>query len=116
ERRGVVGLCEVVHCYWLLGEVSRVAVGPARPAGDASSSPTVPAFVRHPSRLVSATDLARRVRDGDAGALEALFREHYGALCRFANRYLHDRAAAEDLVQDVFTSIWSGRLRLEVQG
>ena len=73
--------------------------------------------MRHrPGLAPSANDLARRIRDGDPGALEALFREHYGALCRFANRYLHDRAAAEDLVQDVFTSIWSGRLRLDVRG
>jgi RNA polymerase sigma-70 factor (ECF subfamily) len=80
-------------------------------------SPRVPAFVRQPSGLAPTTaDLARRIRDGDPGALEALFREHYGPLCRFADRYLHDRAAAEDLVQDVFTSIWAGRLRLDVKG
>jgi len=73
--------------------------------------------VRHlPGRAPSANDLARRLRDGDPAALETLFREHYAALCRFANRYLHDRAAAEDLVQDVFTSIWAGRLRLDVRG
>ncbi len=77
----------------------------------------VPAVVRHlPGRALSATDLARRIRDGDPAALETLFREHYVALVRFANRYLRDRAAAEDLVQDVFTSIWAGRLRLEVRG
>ena len=73
--------------------------------------------MRHlPGRDPSATDLARRIRDGDAAALETLFHEHYAALCRFANRYLHDRAAAEDLVQDVFASIWAGRLRLDVRG
>jgi RNA polymerase sigma-70 factor (ECF subfamily) len=73
--------------------------------------------VRHlPGRAPSTTDLARRIRDGDPAALETLFHEHYASLCRFANRYLHDRAAAEDLVQDVFTSIWAGRLRLDVRG
>ena len=73
--------------------------------------------MRHlPGRDPSATDLARRIRDGDAATLETLFHEHYAALCRFANRYLHDRAAAEDLVQDVFASIWAGRMRLDVRG
>jgi RNA polymerase sigma-70 factor, ECF subfamily len=73
--------------------------------------------VRHlPGRASSPTDLARRIRDGEPTALETLFHEHYAALCRFANRYLHDRAAAEDLVQDVFTSLWAGRLRLDVRG
>ena len=81
------------------------------------SSAPVPALVRHlPGRASSSTDLARRIRDGDPAALETLFHEHYAALCRFANRYLHDRAAAEDLVQDVFTSIWAGRLRFDVRG
>lgn len=78
---------------------------------------TVRAFVRHlPGRDRSATDLARRIRDGDAAALETLFHEHYAALCRFASRILHDRAGAEDLVQDVFASIWAGRMRLDVRG
>ena len=73
--------------------------------------------MRHLSGLApSATDLARRIRDGDPTALEELFHEQYAALCRFANRYLHDRAAAEDLVQDVFASIWAGRMRFEVRG
>jgi RNA polymerase sigma-70 factor (ECF subfamily) len=86
-------------------------------AGDGPRSATVPVFVRQPSGLApSVPDLARRIRDGDPTALEALFREHYVALCRFADRYLHDRAAAEDLVQDVFTAIWSNRLRLDVKG
>jgi RNA polymerase sigma-70 factor (ECF subfamily) len=80
-------------------------------------SKRVPVFVRHlPGRAPSTADLARRIRDGDPAALETLFHEHYAALCRFANRYLHDRAAAEDLVQDVFASIWAGRLRLDVRG
>jgi RNA polymerase sigma-70 factor, ECF subfamily len=43
---------------------------------------------------------------GDKG-FEALFREHYGALCSFALRYVRDRAAAEDLVQGLFADIWS---------
>ena len=77
----------------------------------------VPVHVRHlPGHAPSATDLARRIRDGDPAALEELFHEQYAALCRFANRYLHDRAAAEDLVQDVFASLWAARLRLEVRG
>src|SRR4051812_24546052 len=91
--------------------------GTASCTGDGPPNAPVPVFVRHlPARTTSATDLARRIRDGDPAALETLFHEHYAALCRFANRYLHDRAAAEDLVQDVFTSIWAGRLRLDVRG
>jgi RNA polymerase sigma-19 factor, ECF subfamily len=85
--------------------------------GDAARYAAVSVFVRHPPGLAPSTaDLARRIRDGDPAALEALFREHYAPLCRFADRYLHDRAASEDLVQDVFTSLWASRLRLDVRG
>ena len=49
----------------------------------------------HPSQS------AECLRTGDARALEALFRQWYVKLCRFAERYLDDRAAAEDLVQDL---------------
>ena len=104
--------------YRLRCALSRAA-NPNEASGTSDGSPSVtgPRFVRHsPGLAPSATDLARRIRDGDQGALEALFREHYAALCRFANRYLHDRAAAEDLVQDVFASIWTGRLRVDVRG
>ena len=99
--RAVTGRCSVGHA----GSVTRCRAS------------RVSASVRQPSGLAPATpDLARRIRDGDPVALEVLFREHYGSLCRFADRYLHERAAAEDLVQDVFTSIWAGRLRLDVKG
>jgi RNA polymerase sigma-19 factor, ECF subfamily len=37
---------------------------------------------------------------------ERLFRANYEALCRFAYRFLRDRAAAEDIVQDVFEHLW----------
>src|SRR3954454_7026697 len=36
-----------------------------------------------PAHAAAATDLAQRIRDGDPGALEILFHEHYAALCRF---------------------------------
>ena len=99
--RAVTGSCSITHSGSVTGRrPSRVSASVRQLSGLAPSTP----------------DLARRIRDGDPVALEVLFRDHYGSLCRFADRYLHDRAAAEDLVQDVFTSIWAGRLRLDVKG
>ena len=113
----VTGCCGGREWYWLLCALSRGAYRTASGTGDGASCASVPILVRHlPARAPSATDLARRIRDGDPAALETLFHEHYAALCRFANRYLHDRAAAEDLVQDVFANIWAARLRLDVRG
>lgn len=42
-------------------------------------------------------------------AFEAVFREHYEPLARFAFRFVHDAAAAEDIVQEVFGRLWTDR-------
>ena len=55
------------------------------------------------------TELAARIRAGDARALEALFREYYACLCDFAVRYVGEVSAAEDLVQDLFADLWARR-------
>jgi RNA polymerase sigma-70 factor, ECF subfamily len=49
----------------------------------------------------------------DDSAFEALFRAEYASLIRFAGRYVSDVAAAEDLVQDVFLTLWRDRSRLD---
>lgn len=54
-------------------------------------------------------DLDDRIRRGDPAAFEALFRAHYEALCAFAARYTDSSAVAEELVQDVFTRLWTDR-------
>lgn len=38
---------------------------------------------------------------------ERLFRDNYEELCRFAYRFLRDRAAAEDIVQELFGHLWT---------
>ena len=50
----------------------------------------------------SDTELMREVRDGRAGALAVLFERHHARLYRFCLRMTGNRAASEDLVQDVF--------------
>lgn len=56
-------------------------------------------------------DLDDRIRRGDPAAFEALFRAHYEALCAFAVRYTDSNAIAEELVQDVFSRVWTDRAR-----
>jgi len=46
---------------------------------------------------------------------EQLFRMHYGRLCAYANLFLNDADAAEDVVQDVFVKLWQNREELAVQ-
>ena len=60
-------------------------------------------------------DVAARIRAGDAKAFELVFRAYYQPLCAFAARFVSDPAAAEDLVQDAFGAIWSGRGALVIK-
>ena len=58
----------------------------------------------HPSDLASTTDLLRRAREGDAQALDELFRRHLTPLRRWARgrlpRWTRDLRDTEDLVQE----------------
>jgi len=61
------------------------------------------------------TDEERRViaalRAGDSVVFEWLFSSHYDALCAFVYSYVRSRETTEDLVQDLFASIWENRDR-----
>jgi RNA polymerase sigma-70 factor, ECF subfamily len=50
--------------------------------------------------------LVQRVASGDERALSELYDRYAGLVYGTGMRYLGDRGAAEDLVQDVFTSVW----------
>ena len=46
---------------------------------------------------------------GKPRAFELIFNKHYAALCYFANDFLLDRDAAEDVVSEVFIKLWTMR-------
>lgn len=50
--------------------------------------------------------LLARVAMGDRAAFQALYNATAGLLLATAARILHDRALAEDVVQDVFAGLW----------
>ena len=50
--------------------------------------------------------LVRRVAAGDGRALGTLYDRYAGLVYGAGTRYLGDRGLAEDLVQDVFASVW----------
>lgn len=51
----------------------------------------------------------------DKEAYRILFDLFYPALCLFAKRYVEERAVAEDLVQDVFVTLWESRKKIRVE-
>lgn len=54
-------------------------------------------------------ELVPALRRGDATAFDALFREVYAGLVAAADRLLADRAAAEDVAQEVMLELWRRR-------
>lgn len=51
------------------------------------------------------------VRD-DKKALESLFRKYFAPLCRFTDSFVENPMTAEELVADIFFSIWTKRKEL----
>jgi RNA polymerase sigma-70 factor, ECF subfamily len=57
--------------------------------------------------------LVRRVAAGDERALGGLYDRYAGLVYGAGTRYLWDRGQAEDLVQDVFLSVWRNAGRFD---
>ena len=60
-------------------------------------------------------NLAQALRRGEATAFDAIFRQWYEPLCRYACRLADgDMDEAEDIVQQSFVKLWEYRMRLDV--
>ena len=53
------------------------------------------------------------IKASDTEAYEVLFRAEYENVKYFIRHYVHDSAEAEDLAQEVFTSLWTNRDRID---
>jgi RNA polymerase sigma-70 factor (ECF subfamily) len=53
--------------------------------------------------------LVSRIRAGDVPAFELLYRDYWNQLFNFGFRYVQSAEEAEDVVQEVFFSIWRNR-------
>lgn len=45
---------------------------------------------------------------------ESLFRENYSNLCSYANKFIRDVDASEEVVQEVFFKLWNNRESIEI--
>lgn len=65
----------------------------------------------HPEEL----EIMNRIRQGDMEAYETVFRAYYSSLCLFAVRYLKRVDLAEEIVQDLFLTLWEKRRVLSLE-
>jgi RNA polymerase sigma-70 factor (ECF subfamily) len=52
-------------------------------------------------------DLMRRLQDGDPEAFETLYERYQAPIARHLANIVHDEAAAQDLLQEVFLRVWT---------
>jgi RNA polymerase sigma-70 factor (ECF subfamily) len=60
------------------------------------------------------SDLIAGLRNGDPDSYASVFRAYHASLCGFVYGYLHNRADADEIVQDLFLALWQKRERLEI--
>src|SRR4030042_3057504 len=54
-------------------------------------------------------EIIRRIRNGDTKVFEELFNVYYHRLMLYAVSYVEENQVAEDIVQEIFFSIWKNR-------
>jgi RNA polymerase sigma factor (sigma-70 family) len=87
------------------------AAGGSRPSGQPGGEPATPGT--GPYDGLDDRSLVARVTAGDGGALEALYRR-YGRPCYgLARRILTDDQFAQDVVQEVFLTVWRDASRFD---
>ena len=59
--------------------------------------------------------LIQRLRKGEEEAFELVFRQHFRKLCLYAEHYVKDKAAAEEIVEDFFCYFWDNCSELIIE-
>lgn len=63
----------------------------------------------------SDSDIIRRIRQGDKGEFETLFRSSYVSLVRYAQTILKDLDTSEEIVQELFFRLWQDKENIRVE-
>jgi len=56
----------------------------------------------------------KKIKEGDVGTFEKIFRQFYSPLCMYASSITGRKDVSEEIVQDVFYNIWKDRERIQV--
>src|SRR5664280_1499858 len=65
--------------------------------------------------MIRDTEIIRRIRNGDKGQFESLFRSSYVSLVRYAKTLIKDHDTAEEIVQDLFFRLWQDKEKINIK-
>jgi RNA polymerase sigma-70 factor (family 1) len=65
--------------------------------------------------MIRDKEIISRIRKGDAGQFETLFRSSYVSLVRYAKTLIKDHDTAEEIVQDLFFRIWQDKDKIKIE-
>jgi len=65
--------------------------------------------------MIGDTEIIGRIRKGDIGQFESLFKSSYVSLVRYAKTLIKDHDTAEEIVQDLFFRLWQDREKIEIE-
>ena len=61
------------------------------------------------------TEIIGRIRQGDVGQFESLFRSSYVSLVKYAKTLIKDHDNAEEIVQELFFKLWKDREKIKIE-
>jgi RNA polymerase sigma-70 factor, ECF subfamily len=65
--------------------------------------------------MIRDIETIRRIRKGDKGQFESLFRSSYVSLVRYAKTLIKDHDTAEEIVQDLFFRLWQDKEKINIE-
>src|SRR5512133_2725673 len=65
--------------------------------------------------MTGEAEIIRRIREGDKGQFESLFRSSYVSLVRYAMTIIRDHDTAEEIVQELFFRLWQDKEKLKIE-
>jgi RNA polymerase sigma-70 factor (ECF subfamily) len=64
--------------------------------------------------MIRDSEITARIRQGDIGQFESLFRSSYASLVRYAMTLIKDHDTSEEIVQDLFFRLWKDKEKLSI--
>ncbi|MFZ2339702.1 MAG: RNA polymerase sigma-70 factor [Bacteroidales bacterium] len=61
------------------------------------------------------SEIVKRIRQGDKGQFESLFRSSYVSLVSYARTMTRDHDTAEEIVQDLFFRLWKDKEKIQIE-